>query len=281
MRIVYLFLALMLFMPLQAQQGEIRLLVRGDDIGSSQAANQACINSYRNGIMRSVELMVPCPWFLDAARLLKENPGLDVGIHLVLNSEWAAMKWRPLTCAPSLVDSNGYFYPMVWQNDAFGPNTSLQKAQWDLREAEQELRAQIEMALKHVPNITHIGGHMGFAGLSDDLRKLVDRLAAEYKLETEFGPAGIKHFKGWGKERTFAEREKAFIKAINELTPGDYLFVDHPGVNTPEMQFLGHKGYEDVAVDRDAVTKIFTSAKVKKALEKKGVKLVSYADFKK
>lgn len=115
MRIVYLFLALMLFMPLQAQQGEIRLLVRGDDIGSSQAANQACINSYRNGIMRSVELMVPCPWFLDAARLLKENPGLDVGIHLVLNSEWAAMKWRPLTCAPSLVDSNGYFYPMVWQ----------------------------------------------------------------------------------------------------------------------------------------------------------------------
>lgn len=281
MRIVYLFLAFMLFMPLQAQQSEIRLLVRGDDIGSSQAANQACINSYRNGIMRSVELMVPCPWFLDAARLLKENPGLDVGIHLVLTSEWSAMKWRPLTCAPSLVDSNGYFYPMVWQNDAFGPNSSLQKAQWDMREVEQELRAQIEMALSHVPNITHIGGHMGFAGLSDDLRNLVNRLAAEYKLETEFGPAGIKRFKGWDKERTFAEREKAFIKSINELTPGDYLFVDHPGVNTPEMQLLGHKGYEDVAADRDAVTRVFTSSKVKKALEKKGVKLVSYADFKK
>jgi predicted glycoside hydrolase/deacetylase ChbG (UPF0249 family) len=37
--------------------GEIRLIVRADDIGSSHAANLACIKSYREGIARSVEVM--------------------------------------------------------------------------------------------------------------------------------------------------------------------------------------------------------------------------------
>jgi len=52
-------------------------------------------------------------------KLLSENPGLDVGIHLVLTSEWANMKWRPLTHAPSLVDADGYFFPMDTPNPNF------------------------------------------------------------------------------------------------------------------------------------------------------------------
>lgn len=31
--------------------GAIRLIVRGDDMGNSHAANEACIQSYREGIM--------------------------------------------------------------------------------------------------------------------------------------------------------------------------------------------------------------------------------------
>ena len=85
---------------------EIRLIVRGDDIGSSHAANVACIESYRDGIMRSVEVMVPCPWFAEAVEMLNENPGLDVGIHLTLTSEWEKCKWRPLTYGPSLVNED-------------------------------------------------------------------------------------------------------------------------------------------------------------------------------
>ncbi|HEX2395831.1 MAG TPA: ChbG/HpnK family deacetylase, partial [Bacteroidales bacterium] len=93
------------------QSAGIEILVRGDDIGSSHTANVACIESYRNGIMKSVELMVPGPWFIEAVRLLNENPGLDVGVHLVVSSEWHDIKWRPLTCCPSLVDQDGYFFP--------------------------------------------------------------------------------------------------------------------------------------------------------------------------
>ena len=73
-------------------QDEIRLIMRGDDIGSSHAANLGCIKSYQEGIMKSVEVMVPCAWFPEAVQMLQENPGLDVGVHLTLTSEWENVK---------------------------------------------------------------------------------------------------------------------------------------------------------------------------------------------
>jgi len=65
------------------------------------------------------------------------------------------------------------------------------------------------------------------------------------------------------------------------LKPGTYLFVEHPGLNTAEMGAIGHTGYENVAEDRDAVTEVFVSEKVKKAIKRLGIKLISYADLKK
>ena len=85
-----------------AQDKEIRLIVRADDIGSSHTANVACIDVYKYGIARSVEIMVPCPWFPEAVEMLKEVPEYDVGIHLTMTSEWENIKWGPITKAPSL-----------------------------------------------------------------------------------------------------------------------------------------------------------------------------------
>ncbi len=257
----------------------IRLLVRGDDIGMTHAANLACIQSYREGIVRSVELMVPCPWFPEAVRLLEENPGLDVGIHLTLTSEWENLKWRPLTHAPSLVDADGFFFPMVWPNPNLPPKTSLRESSWDLDEVEAELRAQIETALRHLPRLSHLSAHMGFSSLDPSLGTLVRRLAREYDLETDSGAEGLKRFPGWGKARTAGERIAHFIKNLETLEPGTHLFVEHPAFDVPEMRAIGHKGYEDVAADRAAVTAVFTSPEVKAAIEVKGIRLISYQDL--
>jgi hypothetical protein len=48
--------------------------------------------------------------------------------------------------------------------------------------------------------------------------------------------------------------------------------------NTPEMQTVGHKGYENVATDRDAVTKMFTDKRVMDFIKEKGIRLVGYND---
>ena len=173
---------------------EIYLIVRGDDIGSAHAANIGCIESYRDGIMQSVELMPPCPWFYEAVEMLNQNPGLDVGIHLTLTSEWSLYKWRPIAHCPSLTDDDGNFYPMVWKNDNFPPNSSIMESDWNIDEIEKELRAQIELSLKHLPQASHISTHMGFSSLDDKIGALVIKLAKEYNLYIEMD--GVKRFPG-------------------------------------------------------------------------------------
>lgn len=61
------------------------------------------------------------------------------------------MKWRPLTHCPSLTDENGYFYPMMFPNPAY-PGQSIMEQKWDIKEIEQEFRAQIETTLKAFRN---------------------------------------------------------------------------------------------------------------------------------
>ncbi|MGI8672171.1 MAG: hypothetical protein ACR2LU_06150 [Luteitalea sp.] len=54
-------------------------------------------------------------------RLLNAHPEIDAGVHLALTSEWENVKWGPLTAAPSLVDANGYFFPIVTPVRHFRP----------------------------------------------------------------------------------------------------------------------------------------------------------------
>jgi len=258
-------------------QGAIKLIVRADDIGSCHAANVACIQSYREGIARSVEVMAPCPWFNEAAKMLRENPGYDVGVHLTLTSEWASYKWGPLTQAPSLVDANGHFYPTTSQRKSFPPNTGFLQCGWKIDEVEKELRAQIELAKKQIPQVSHLSSHMGTPTCTAELRALVQKLAAEYKLT--FETPGSKRFR-WsvGSDATAAQRQAALIEALEGLTPGVYILVEHPSLDTEEMRAIGHEGYWNVAAHRDAVTKAFTSEKVKEVIKQRGIQLVSYSD---
>lgn len=256
----------------------IEIIFRGDDIGSAQAINEACLKTYKEGIVRSVEIMVPGAWFLQAAKMLNENPGLDVGVHLVLTSEWENCKWRPLTYCPTLTDENGYFYPMNHQRNDFPPKTGLFDQNPSLQEIEQELRAQIEMAKKHIPHISHLSCHMGSARISPEVKMVTEKLAKEYNLPLETENMGsIGRFKT--EDNTPEKKEAALLEMINKLKPGRYLFVEHPGFDTPEMRALGHINYWNVAEDRAAVTYAFTSKKVQELIKKKGIKLISYKNL--
>jgi predicted glycoside hydrolase/deacetylase ChbG (UPF0249 family) len=259
---------------------EIRLIVRGDDIGSSHTANMACIESYREGIMRSVEVMVPCPWFEEAVEMLNDNPGLDVGVHLTLTSEWENCKWGPLTHGPSLVNKDGYFYQMTREWGNWPPGTGFYDANPKLEEVEAELRAQIELALRKIENVTHLSAHMGTARCRKDLSQLVDRLAREYGLEVDLQSHGVRPVRGMGDGQAPPDtRAPALAKTLEKLTPGLWLLVEHPGQDTPEMRAIGHQGYEHVANDREGVTRAFTSAQVKEVIKRRNIKLMSYGDF--
>lgn len=260
-------------------QSKIRLIVRGDDMGFSHSGNEALIKTYKEGIERSIEVIVPSPWFSEAVRMLEENPSVDVGIHLVLTSEWDNIKWRPLTEAKSLRDSNGYFYPMIWPNKNY-PNRALLQNQWKIEDIETEWRAQIELGKKTIPRLSHISGHMGCTGINDQVKALAKKLAREYNLDIEPIEFGVKNIGYDGPKKTTKEKKESFIKMLNKLEPGNtYLFVDHPGLNTPELQAIHHIGYENVATDRQGVTDVWTNEEVKKLIRKRGIQLISYKDL--
>ncbi len=270
-------------LPLWGQNAP-RLIVRADDMGSFRAANIAMMEGAKNGIETSIEVMVVTAWFPEAARLLRENPTIDVGLHLTFTSEWDNIKWRPLTNCPSLCDDNGYFLPMMGPNKAY-PGLAITENKWNIEEIEREARAQIEMALKNIPHISHVTGHMGSTAFAPEVSALMKRLGEEYNLpmvdrreareEYNFNGAGYD-----GPSKTSAEKEAAFIKMLNKLEPGkNYMFIDHPALDNEEMQTVGHVGYENVATDRQGVTDIFTSDKVKQVIQERGIELISYNDL--
>jgi predicted glycoside hydrolase/deacetylase ChbG (UPF0249 family) len=263
-------------------EGEIRLIVRGDDIGCAHDVNLAIIACYEKGVLSAAEVMVPCAWFEEAAKMLNKHPGIDVGIHLTLTSEWDNIKWRPLTHAPSLTNADGYFYQVTREDwGDWPPGTGFLDAKPDLKEVEQELRAQIELAMKKIKNVTHVSSHMGAATVTPELKEITERLAREYGLVC-LG-SGTPPVKGIGPDSPWdasaSDRIDAFVKTLKALTPGTYMAVEHPGYATSELEGMGHPGYENVHTHRQGVTEIFTSSKVKEAIKEKGIKLIGYADL--
>ncbi len=255
-----------------------KLIVRGDDMGFSHSGNEALIKCYKEGIETSIEVIVPSPWFPEAVKLLEQNKTVDVGLHFAITAEWDNIKWRPLTDVPSLRNKDGYFYPMLFHNNNYPQQAILDNA-WKLADVEKELRAQIEMALKYIPRLSHISGHMGSTAFSPEVKEMSKRVAKEYKLAMIDTDSGINYTGFDFRNKTTDERIQAFINMLDKLEEGKtYVFVEHPGLDNDELRAIYHIGYEDVAKGRQDVTNIFTSDKVREAIELKGIQLVSYKD---
>lgn len=269
-----------------------QLAVRMDDMGAFHSVNKAVMDAYSNGIARTVEVMPVTAWYPEAVKMLAEAPGLDVGIHLAITSEWENVKWRPLTQAPSLTDEHGYFWPMMFPNPAY-PGQSVVENGFDPAELEAEFRAQIERVLADVPRVSHISGHMLSLMFDPKAKEIATRLAEEYGLAmcdvsgadadyTGVGYADSPYAMRQGKHRTLAEKENSFIKMLHTLKPGKkYMFIDHPAYDDSEMATVFHIGYEDVAVDRQGVTDLYKSERVKKAVEDCNVELITINQIKK
>ena len=259
---------------------------RIDDMGALHSVNVASIDVYQNGLATSVEVLTVGAWFPEAVKMLKENPGLDVGVHLAITSEWENVKWRPLTDCPSLVDENGYFFPMMGPNAAYPGQSVMENIKkFDIKEIEKEFRAQIELALKNIPNVTHISGHMMSTAINKDVAEMVKRLSEEYGLPSidrlDSGKQyGFGYLSYSGPKATATEKIASLVKAVEKTEPGKkYIFIDHPAYDDSEMQTVMHVGYEDVAVDRQGVTDLLKSPELKAAIEAKGAKVVPIKSF--
>ncbi len=267
-----LFLAICSPAQPDTSSGKIPVLIRCDDIGMCHSVNMAAKQVLETGMPVSMSVMVPCPWFSEAAEILKQFKNVSIGIHLTLNSEWKNYRWGPVSGAmtvPSLVDSVGEFFPS--RALLFGNNPKL-------TEIETELRAQIEKAIKTGLKIDYLDYHMGAAMQTPETRMIVEKLAAEYKL-------GISRYfdetvaEGW---YSAAPPDKANImllklKSLQSLKPN--LFVIHVGQETPEMnalEDLNTFGPKEMSKHRHAELNSLISSPFQQLLREKKYALINY-----
>jgi len=169
-------------------EGSKLLIVHGDDFGEWHGVNTATIEALEQGALTSASMMVPCPWFPEAAAFARNHPEADLGLHLTLTSERTAYRWAPVAVGSTLrtlLDKEGYFHAAP----------SRFPADLNAREVETEVRAQIERARRLGVKPTHLDSHQGALYSS---RALFETFL---KVGSEFGiPLMVSRTNGHGAE---------------------------------------------------------------------------------
>ena len=177
-----------------------RLIVNADDFGLSPAINRGIVAAHRDGIVTAASVMVNGPAFEHAVALAKENPALDIGLHLTL-TELAPV--APPGSVASLVDANLRFAPHALDFARRYARGSVVAA--DVR---TELDAQIRRAHAHGLSLSHLDSHQHVHALPG-IARIVAELASAHAIRVVRYPCERLHaymFKSAGSARRLAEQ---------------------------------------------------------------------------
>jgi chitin disaccharide deacetylase len=247
--------------------GETRLIVRADDFGMCHSVNAGVVRAFTDGIVTQASVMVPCPWFTEAAALAKEH-AIPVGIHQTLTCEWDFLRWRPLTGGPSLTDADGTFYRTVaGAHDAIAHD-----------EAVAELLAQAARFRAEGLTIDYLDVHMG-AVAPAAYTEVSERLGELFLYSALAKSRGLDSVAGLSR-RDSDGKKGWMLQYLSELPPGLHMLVTHPGVAGLELSSI--TGPDSVAYRwaeeyRIADLEVLTDPDVAKLVQDRGIELTSVA----
>jgi predicted glycoside hydrolase/deacetylase ChbG (UPF0249 family) len=265
------------------------VIIHADDLGETHAVNAAAIKAIEGGTINSASIMVPCPWFPEMADYAKSHPDTDFGLHLTMTSERVYYRWSPVASAdkvPSLLDENGYFHH-DW--DHTGPINP--------KEAEIELRAQIERALAMGVRPTHLDSHQYRLIMSGkELFDVALRVAHEYKLplfvardwfaehpylEKSLDPQDIviDHEVTISPSITPEKWSEFYRTALENLRPGITEFIIHPGFDDEELRAATRERSTWGSAWRQRDYDFFTSDQFRDILAKQKIKLITWREL--
>jgi chitin disaccharide deacetylase len=270
------------------------VIIHTDDIGMCQASVEAFAEMVAFGLISSGAVMVPCPWFLEAAAYSKRNPEVDLGVHLTLTSEWDTYRWGPISTRDpksGLMDDQGFFHKTceaVWHSI-------------DPEAAALELDLQVKRALEAGMSLTHVDTHMGsvahpklipaYVQLATKygLPLMIPRMSAEQAIAEqgldegtaqmiaqmvsqleEMGLPLLDNLSGLplvNAEDRFGQAKKV----LKALEPGLTHFIIHPSKDTPELRKI-----TDSWACRVADYETFTSKAMRDFINDEGIQVVGY-----
>ncbi len=255
----------------------IRIITRGDDIGSFRSANAAGLDAVENGILKNFSLLATGPYIEEAAEMCSSRTDICFGLHLTVTCEWESQKWGPVLPAsevPCLVDENGHLVP--------SPNNVHEKGAV-FTQIMNELKAQLNKVRDLGFNISYADMHMGFGWLfegEDESVRVADLVNEWAEQEELIFNSALKLDRGPKPEGKFSDAADAFYAKLQLLdTPGTYLAVGHPCFNDEEMResvLRGDKGTE--AKNRDGQRRMFTDPRILEIVKDKNIQPIFYTE---
>tara|TARA_R110002095_G_scaffold71763_3_gene61067 strand:+ start:1708 stop:2652 length:945 start_codon:yes stop_codon:yes gene_type:complete len=269
------------------------VIIHADDAGMSHSVNLGTIEGMEKGIVSSASIMVPCPWFKEFALYAKNHPDRDFGIHLTLNSEWKNYRWGPVASrdqVPSLLDGEDYLWDNVGQV----------MANVNVKDAEKELRAQIQRARQFGVPLSHLDTHMGAVVSRPDLLEMYVNLGIEYELPVLFvanldpkkygliaekgkelkavleknGLPVLDELVQFYGEPDYEKRKKAYLETLRNLKPGVTQIIIHCGIDNQELQNITNSSSR-----RDGDRRVFIDPMVVKEVKDLGIEVITWKQF--
>jgi predicted glycoside hydrolase/deacetylase ChbG (UPF0249 family) len=267
-----------------------------DDMGFSHSSNLAAFECLDFGVASCGSLIVPAPWFLEAAEIYRKNPKYDIGVHLTLTCEYELYRWRALS---SVDPSTGLLdhERSLWRTAEEAIKNVNVKA------AEAEMRTQIQTALDAGVKVSHIDSHMGtvmdpkfiptYLKLAREFNVVpfLPRLSKEELIAIGLGDQIVVYEKMFEKiEETGVplldhvlidtmgdaeDKVEYYCKRFAEVKPGVTHFLFHAAKLTPELQAIT----PDSAKWRNLDYEAFTDPRIKECVKEHNLKIIGYQNI--
>ncbi|HXT97039.1 MAG TPA: ChbG/HpnK family deacetylase [Polyangia bacterium] len=279
--------------------GEIRLVVNADDFGMSPAISRGILRAHRDGIVTSTSLLGNVSDLAAAKAMLAEAPNLGVGVHLALcggHPVATPESVRSLLGPEGRLPPRGQAFITAWARGRIVP-----------AEIERELDAQVARVRDAGIDVDHLDTHhhLGFLpavgravetvarrhGIAG-IRSAVERPTLAWVADPRRGlEAGVLTLSAWMTRRQLGARrhgpqswgyvesghldEIRILEIVGRLGPGPHELICHPG----EAAAAGEAPEASARYQRTAELGSLTSAKVRRALEQRDVRLSRWGEL--
>jgi predicted glycoside hydrolase/deacetylase ChbG (UPF0249 family) len=256
-----------------------KLVVNADDFGFTRDVNQGIVEAHQKGILTATTIMSGGAAFDDAVRLARENPRLDIGVHLVLvgeppfpmtvaqliravalrririYDELSAQIRRVLDAGlePSHLDTHKHTHLLPPVLNAVARTSEDFKIPWVRRPFDFPIEPHgIPWQKRTVSRTLTV------------VRRRFERVLARH------GCRSTDHFAGFQITGKFDASDLAAL--IRALPEGSTEFMCHPGICTAELRAARTRLKES----REEELRALTSPEVREALRESGVELTNY-----
>lgn len=299
-----------LLQDLGFDSGDRVVMFHCDDVGVSHSTIPAYQELLDFGLAQSGSVMVPCPWFPEVAKLCRQYPDLDMGVHLTLTNEWQSYRWSPISTSEpksGLIDNSGYMHKNEYELWRYADSSAIKK----------EITAQLDRALNAGIQVSHLDSHM-FSMLSAKTLPIFNQLAIErqlpqfvlspeyfknqdgmtkhlnmehtaHPLTEKYGSVydharhhsklGMPSFDHWD-SLSYTEpnqRVDQLKQKLSQLKPGVTFFLLHPAQESDELKAICPGVDWQIRV---ADYKAMLSPELKNYIHRQGIKLISFKQVK-